>query len=252
MFFVISKIIGFILKPIGILFIGLIYSVSLKNRTKIKRNFLILIVLTYVLTIPAVCSIICDFWEPSPLEIEKLKTYDYGIVLTGGIINEAKSTGSNIFLGSDGDRIYQTARLYNANKIKKILITGGDFSNQNIKTKIYENDKAYEFLVDLGIPKNDILQEKKSRNTYENALFTSKLLKTTNNIIITSAYHVRRSKACFSKQNLNYDAFPCTYLNTGSHWTFMDFMPSINTLHKNELILNEIYGFIGYKLKGYI
>ena len=65
-------------------------------------------------------------YEFSNYEIVNSKNYDYGIVLTGGLINESKSLGDNIHLGPQSDRLWQTAELYKAKKITKIIISGGD------------------------------------------------------------------------------------------------------------------------------
>ena len=52
-----------------------------------------------------------------------------------------------------------------------------------------EADWSKDFLLNCGIPEQDILIESKSRNTWENSLFTSELLKeNTNPIWVIDAF----------------------------------------------------------------
>ena len=59
-----------------------------------------------------------------------------------------------------------------------------------------------ELLIRLGVPDSAIIVEPASRNTYENALFTREILKekypnaTPRLLLITSAWHMRRSMGC--------------------------------------------------------
>src|SRR5258706_7873052 len=60
-----------------------------------------------------------------------------------------------------------------------------------------------KFLVEIGIPPEDIIIENKSNNTYENAIFTKEILQRDfpngRFLLFTAAFHMRRAVACFKK-----------------------------------------------------
>ena len=72
-----------------------------------------------------------------------------------------------------------------------------------------EGKYAEQFLLNLGIPAADILIESESNNTRENAVFTQKLLTqkmpAAKCLLITSAFHMRRSIGCFNKVGMQFD-----------------------------------------------
>ena len=59
-------------------------------------------------------------------------------------------------------------------KFKKFLLTGG--SGFMFGTEKSEAVLARELLIRLGVPDEDIIVEPDSKNTFENALFTKKIL----------------------------------------------------------------------------
>lgn len=95
-------------------------------------------------------------------------------------------------------------KLYNDNVIKKILVSGNkSYLNPFRHTK--EANDLYEYLIDKGVRKEDILIEDKSKDTYSNVKYSIKLLSKLydrNNInimIITSDFHVKRCLTLLSK-----------------------------------------------------
>lgn len=74
------------------------------------------------------------------------------------------------------ERVYQALKLYNENRVSKILLTGGvgfqgDFNESELMGKI---------LIENNVDKNDIIMEDKSRDTIENIINTVVLLKELN------------------------------------------------------------------------
>lgn len=254
MFFVLSKTLAFLLKPIGILFILTLFNLSLKNRTKSKRMTIAFLVILYIFSCPAIINYILKMYEFSNYEIVNSKNYDYGIVLTGGLINESKSLGDNIHLGPQSDRLWQTAELYKAKKITKIIISGGDGFHKIDSLIPTENDKSRDFLIKVGVKPEDILQEKKAINTHENAKFSKQLLPNYNKtvLVITSAFHLKRALACFEKEKLKADWYATSPISRNSYFKLQDLIPSSDTFNDAELISNELVGLVVYKFMGYI
>jgi uncharacterized SAM-binding protein YcdF (DUF218 family) len=155
------------------------------------------------------------------------------------------------------DRIWQAITLYKTGKIKKILISGGSgyVTGRGLKEAIQLRD----VLITWGIPKNDLLVETTSRNTHENAEFTKKILDRSyphfdKFLLITSGFHMKRSLACFRKENMNCDAFS-TDLNTGPNSNYywdQYIVPDIGTLFGWNRLVKEVIGYITYDVVGYI
>jgi len=103
---------------------------------------------------------------------KKSESYSTGIVLAGFIsFNYKEKQG---YYGQASDRFIQALRLYKLGHIKKILITGGSGSLWNQQYK--EADFVKEQLLEFGIPPQDIIAENQSKNTFENAVNTKKIL----------------------------------------------------------------------------
>jgi uncharacterized SAM-binding protein YcdF (DUF218 family) len=193
------------------------------------------------------------WWEVDTTPKSELKkTYDYGIVLTGMLSYDSKYERIN-FLRST-DRILQALELYKDGYIKKIFITGGSGKILNQEHK--ESVILYNYLVKIGIPAEDIIIEQKSRNTYENAVESAKILKPETNsdsyLLITSAFHMRRANSCFTKAGFCCDVYVTDRYAGDRRFTFDHLIvPNIHAFDRWTVLIHEISGYIMYKIMGY-
>ncbi|MDR1171904.1 MAG: YdcF family protein [Bacteroidales bacterium] len=250
MFFILSKTIGLLAKPLTWLVVLMLIAVSWR-KPKLKRFSLIAsLVILLVFTNPFAINIALKLWEPAPVAIETLPVYDIGIVL-GGFARYLPGS-DNIELTDAGDRLWQAVSLYRQGKTGKILISGGGAEN----TKS-EAAAVRDALIAMGIPDSAILTETRSRNTHENAVFSAELV-TANQpgatcVLITSALHMKRSLGCFRKAGLNPDAFPAEHIARYDKVYWADWLrPEPSALKYWERVMNEWIGIIVYKLQGYI
>jgi uncharacterized SAM-binding protein YcdF (DUF218 family) len=114
-----------------------------------------------------------------------------------------------------------------------------------------------KYFVRIGIPAADILIDSVSDNTYENAVNTAKILNTEfaggSYLLITSAFHMRRSLACFYKQGLYLHPYATNKLVGIRRWDISYLIiPSIESMGYWEKLTHEIVGYIVYDIKGYI
>lgn len=193
------------------------------------------------------------FLEVPGKKYEDVGVYDYGIALGGMTFYDSELDQMVPFRGID--RLVKTIKLYKLGKIKKIFISGGSGSIQYPDFK--EGEIVKKYLVDIGIPEEDVLYEVKSRNTYENALYTKEALKNELSdkkfLLITSAYHVKRAKACFDKVGMKTDVFPADRYAGPRRYEFDHlFMPDINTFSHWIILFKETIGYISYKFAGYV
>ncbi len=202
-------------------------------------------------------SLIFSNWEyPAASVTELSKDFDIGIVLGGFSHNfSLKPNNDDLFYfdGLSANRLTQSIELYKRGHCQRLLI-----SNGSVKPSLLtEADLIAAYLVDMGIPREDILVENKGINTYGNAIHTEALLDTIshtgNNLLLTSAFHMRRSKKCFDKTGLNATPFAVDYYGPLSTDRWTDFIyPDPEAFMLWEILIREWIGIVSYKVVGYL
>jgi uncharacterized SAM-binding protein YcdF (DUF218 family) len=254
MFFILSKVLLFILLPIVWIIGTLFYSLLTKNAKNRKRGLILTLVLTLFFSNEYIINETFKLWEEKPVLISHLPDYEYGIVLTG-ITNAGKDSDDRVYFQKGADRLLHTIQLYKLGKIKKILITGG-------AAKLLEEGKAEaielkKVFLYCGVNEKDIIVEDKARNTRENALFSKSLLDSFHvkekQLLITSAFHIRRAKGCFNKIGMKVDVYPVDFYTFDRKFTPDKlFVPSESAMAKWALLIHEVTGYVTYIIMGYI
>ena len=250
MFFLLSKILSFLIDPFFFVIYFLLASL-LHKRKYLRRRFLTFgLLFLIIFSNPFIHKFIYDLWNVK-YETKNI-TYDYGILL-GGMVN-LESTADNIIFSKYNDRLLNTIELFFEKRIKKILISGASGS---LTSELKEAEILKNYLIKIGIPDSCVLAENSSKNTYENAIYSEKILtqihanKEFNCLIITSDYHMRRALACFKKTNLNVD--PYVKKPSIKHFDLeYIIVPQSSALFTWKILLHEIIGYCTYKLLNYI
>ncbi len=154
-------------------------------------------------------------------------------------------------------RTLRGVELYYRFKNLPLLFSGGaSFRGED---KIAEAELAASIAINLGVPRERIIVEKQSSNTYENAVYTSKILKNrniTHFLLVTSGFHMARSVAVFKKTGVTPTPVPSGYISNFSdkkHIRFIDYyLPSIGAFYSLFLIMHEYVGVVWYKITGYL
>jgi uncharacterized SAM-binding protein YcdF (DUF218 family) len=154
-----------------------------------------------------------------------------------------------------GDRILYAARLLRQDAAPRLIITGGSlqFLRQTDNTQA---EAAFRIIADAGIADTSrIILEMKSQNTYENGVFTKRMLDSLKIppviILVTSALHMPRSVAVFKKLGCTVYPAPTDYLaDRPFRFTLFSLFPNVGALSASTGALHEIYGMIAYKLLG--
>ena len=245
MFYITSKLLAFLIKPIIWIFILIICGLIFRSQR--KRILQITCLIFYIFTNSFIADSLSRIWETPRFHPEKI--YDAGIVL-GGIADYDKITKTHNF-NKHADRLMDAEQLYRKGIIKKIMLSGG---NGMLFNDGYAEANAMKtHLLKNKIPEKDILIENKSRNTKENALNSSIILKKQfpegDFLIITSAKHMKRAKLCFDQTNIRTTAFPtdCTTSYTNFNIEYLVF-PKTNALEVWEDLIHEWIGYIVYKI----
>lgn len=254
MFFIISKLLYFILSPLTWI-ITLLFFILFNKKPERKRKLLILtIIISLFFSNAFIFNTFMRNWEYKATPIDSLQNYDYGVLLGGMITFDDKINRINSQRSID--RLIQTIELYKTGHIKKIFISGG--SGSVSEPDMLEANYLKNYLVRIGINSDNILVETKSRNTHENAVYTAKALgdsviNKSSFLIISSASHLPRAVRCFQKVGI-YGFGYATDRYAGPNKMVFDyyFIPDVEILNSWKVLIKEYIGVIAYKLAGYI
>lgn len=248
MFFILSKILAFLIRPIVWVFLMLIIAVL---RKRSRKKILLLSVFTFWFFSNAfICDEISSLWEHETSSIENIQTkYDVGVVLGGMSAFDSKTNTVNF--NKNADRLIYTEKLYRKGIINKILISGG--SGMLIKNQYKEAFVMRSHLIENGIPDDDIIIENKSRNTKENAFLSAEILKrdfqNKSVLLITSALHMKRAIFCFEKAGIEVASFSTDNTNSNRNIQLEHLLlPNSKSFEKWESIIHEWVGYFVYRI----
>jgi uncharacterized SAM-binding protein YcdF (DUF218 family) len=183
----------------------------------------------------------------SPLRDPKTTgAYDAIVVLTGGTI---PAEGLVPFPSVDEfmfRRLEEAWRLYRIQP-KPIVVSGGHV-NPFTPAK-NENQIAREYLVRWGVPRQDVIGEDKSRDTFESAVEVQKLLAQKGwkrYLLVTSAVHMPRSMLVFAARAPEPIPAPGDFSLRELHFTPLDFFPSESAARRIFMTLHEYLGLANY------
>jgi uncharacterized SAM-binding protein YcdF (DUF218 family) len=252
MFFILSKLFTFLLLPVTWLFVLLTYTILCRKPVRKRKLLLIFFTSLYIFCNSFLANEFMRVWEVKAVAEDELEVYDAGIVLSGMMTYDLKLKKYQFMHGVD--RLLQAVELYKKGKIRKIVFTGG--SGSLTYSYIKEGMLIKNYLLRIGIPPSDLLIETESNNTHENAVFTKPLLEKAfphgKFLLITSAYHMRRSVACFEKAGIPVTPYS-TDMQSGERKFVFDtlFIPNIDAMEVWQTAIHEMVGFLIYKLVGY-
>ncbi len=254
MFFIISKLLAFIIAPVVWVTILLIWAMLAKDPKKKRKLVIITFVVFYFFSNSFIIDEFMRPYETPAVQESALQgPYDAGILL-GGMI-EYDPTFTRPTFNRAVDRMMQAITLYKDGKIKRILISGG--SGSILEKDVLESVILKKYLIKMGIPDSVIITEKYSKNTHENALFCKPLVDSLNKngkyLLITSGFHMPRAVRCFQKVGINVTPYSTDRCSGPRKFVFDHLLiPATGALDEWNVLLHEWLGFITYKISGYI
>ena len=254
MFFVLSKILAFFIRPITWMLALFVLSVWLKNKTWRKRCFWTGVFLLTFFSNQYISNRAMLWWEYAPVPMSEVGEYDVAIVFSG-VTKGGKSPRDRVYFNYGADRLTHTLQLYNTGKIKNIIVSGG-LGFQQVENS-FAADRIASFFKMAGIPDSVVTVESDAVNTYENAVKSAEILKSKfpgqKYLLITSSFHMKRAKLCLEKQDVDFDIFPAGFHTTYPTMNIDDlFIPSAKSILNWEIMIKEWVGIATYKLMGYI
>lgn len=246
MFFNISKILIFLTDP---LFYIIIFTFLGALQFKRRKTFLIIFFLIYLTTIPF-------FGKQLLYHLEHLEEPTYtdtsqyeAVIVLSGMVNLPLSSEKHIEFSAAADRILKGIELINQGKADYLILSGGTGS-------LHQKDHSEALLLSgfakkLGVPEKAILVDEGSKNTYQNAVESKKILEERGIervLLITSAFHMFRANGCFKQVGIAPDLLPVDFKVSLNYWDFRDFLPSSSALNQNYVFLHEVIGIVMYGL----
>jgi len=151
-----------------------------------------------------------------------------GIVVLGGGISFMVTDGRTLpqLNDSGGDRLAALQMLALRYPEAKLVFSGGSGFLRD--PELREADGARQLLADLGFPVERVLWERRSRNTWENALFSKELAAPQPGerwLLVTSAFHMPRAVGCFRALGWEVLAYPVDYQTRERDWLGFDVDP---------------------------
>lgn len=253
MYFIVTKV---LLQPFPLLLlIAGIVIVDLWRRRRESRWRLGVLTFAYLaLTlccIPAAVHLALQSLEAPYPPLQRRPT-DAGaiVVLSGGIAN---ADAVRLHPELTEDTLYRcvgAAELYHAGPPCPVIVTGGTLDPKSFPPVA---PFMREMLIKLGVRPDDIISEDQARTTFENARETKRLLDELGvhkSVLVTEAYHMRRSVATFRKQGIDVVPGACHHRATVFHWRLDRFVPDPGAAHVGMLALHEWLGLAWYRLRG--
>ena len=196
-------------------------------------------------------------WEPLPYQVNgkmDMPKARVCVILGGysGFDHERNRMG----FSNASERFFTPLKGMINQTVDTVILTGGSASV--ISKKYYESIYAKNLMKEFGIKENRIFIDAKSRNTYENAIETKRILDslqvTDSVILITSAFHMNRAQACFQKAGVKFIPYPVHYIgNATRDYDIEAFLvPSAGAINDFQTMFRECIGIISYKMTGKI
>ncbi len=245
--FVLKKILTAMCLPLGFIILFLFFS-AFFIKEKLKIWVVAIALLICALSIDPTAGFILMPLEDThkPASLAEVKTCDVYVVLGAGVTENVPDIAGNGMLNTSAlSRAMTAYRLYLGAQ-KPIIFSGGKIFNRTAEAEI-----AKRFLISLGVPSQHIIVEEKSTDTFENARYVKEIAdryKFKKIVLITSAFHMKRSYLLFGKQFREIVTYPTDYKVSRGSYDLLNFLPNTTSLGMVETAVKEYLGLLYYKL----
>jgi uncharacterized SAM-binding protein YcdF (DUF218 family) len=228
-----------------------------RKRRETRRRLLVLTLLFVALTLlstPAVGHLALRTLEDQFPPLKERPADAQAIVVLAGEVSLPDEEGGVAELESGTlHRCRHAAELYKRGAACPVLVSGGKVDPDVPGPAFAEVMRA--FLLQLNVPAADVIVESTSRNTYENAVESSRLLekqKIRKIVLVTDAVHMNRALACFRKQGLEVVPAPCHFQAGSLEGSLREYLPNPTAADACRDAAHEWLGTFWYWVKGRI
>ncbi|MEJ5338079.1 MAG: YdcF family protein [Aquificaceae bacterium] len=237
MSFFLKKLLSFLLLPPAI-FILMFFLIAMISKRK-SVNFIAIFgaLSLYLLSVEPVKDMLYRPLEKAYPVPESLRV-DALVVLGGGAYN----TG---ILKEDSMKRLLTGFILHKKYGLPLILSGGASIG-----KLPEAEVMRQVLEELGVDKNSIITEVRSRDTFENARYVKEICKRRGFervALITSAYHMPRAVETFKRSGLEVVPYP-TDFKQDKTYNLYSFIPRMSVLNDSYKALREHLGGLAYSV----
>jgi len=252
--FLLSKIVLFLLMPGVWALVALALGAALlwtpwRRAGRILTSAVVLFLLT-VSILPVGEGMLAALEDRFPA-VAALEPPVDGIIVLGGSVQQFVSRRrGQPALNKNAERLTEFVGLAHRFPKARLVFTGG--SGDPFRQDVKETEAARMFFARIGLDPERVIYEGRSRNTYESAVNTFRLLRPSAGerwVLVTSASHMPRTVGAFRKAGWDPLPYPVDFetLGTGSLDLYFNLRAALNDLHG---ALHEWAGLVAYRLLG--
>jgi uncharacterized SAM-binding protein YcdF (DUF218 family) len=256
MFFTLSKVLWLIAAPSNFICLIIVSGLFAVMARKYRQAGILIAV------VGATALLACGlgpvgFWLVRPLEDRFARpstlSSPKGIIVLGGAISpEMFQSRSALIL--HGARLTESIALAHRFPGAPVIFVGG--TSSFFSDAVPESAIAQKFFSEAGLSSDLVIYESRSRNTFENAEFSSALLKPKPEekwILVTSASHMPRAVGVFRHFGFDVIPWPADYESLGTAGELSGLTSSVSSgLSVCDLAVKEWIGLVAYRISGRI
>ena len=255
MFFIASKIFWFVAEPvslaIGVGILGILLGFTRFARAGRALMVGAIVALAVGLLTPIGAILLRPLEERFPQPPADIPA-PAGIIVLGGALDTEKSEArGQVYFSPDGARMTAGVELARQYPSARLVFTGG--SGWLLGEGPPEAIGARKFWLSLGVPAERMTFESKSRNSWENGLFTRDLVKPKPGetwLLVTLAWHMPRSVGVFRRLGFDVIPYPVSYRTFGDERDFLPSSSMIDRVYMLDHSVREWVGLLAYRLAG--
>ncbi len=253
MFFPVSKIFWLIAEPVTVLVllagVGVALAFTRWARTGRRLAAVAVLGLLVILFTPLGAALLRPLenrFPPPPSDFPA----PTGIIVLGGGLEASKTEArGQPILDDDGMRLIAGLQLARRYPTARLIFTGG--TGSLFEQGSGEAPFVRKFWLDLGGPADRMSFDGKSRNTWENALFTRDLAQPKPGdtwLLVTSAWHMPRAMGIFRRLGFKVTAYPVAYRTFGDDRDWWLPVNAPDRISELDLAIREWVGLLAYRL----
>lgn len=180
-------------------------------------------------------------------DVSKVPNAD-AIVVLGGMFNYIKTENGGRNEWSDPDRFFGGVELYKAGKANQLIFTGAKMPWAE-KEQETEGEALKKYAIAFGVPDTSIKISGLVTTTEDESKEVRKLLPQTNKIIlVTSVYHMPRSKSLFERQGFEVTTYAVDSKVSFEATTILYYLPNAESFRNSETAIRELIGRLFYRI----